>query len=154
MVKYFLLFHLPALEGKKLERATLRLFLFQVGHEASDKLPPAWLVHAKEWPDEDWTADPSLHGLQYLHFSDKETFSKKLPLSDPESVVGKFIELDVTKMILSDYKRKGEPVAAFRLEVGDPETLDISDQLSNSYTFGGTGMEAPKTLPTLILSAD
>lgn len=79
-------------------------------------------------------------------------FSTKLPLSSSDSVAGQLIELDVTKMILSDYKRKSEPVAAFRLEVADPEKLDITDEAYNSHVFWGSGMESPKALPTLILS--
>lgn len=151
MVKYFLLYHLPPLEGKKLKQATLRLFLHQIQHETTEKpLPPVWLFHAQDWADENWNADSQ--GLRHHHFSDNESFSQKLQLCTSDARVSDFLELDVSKWILSDYQRKTEPVAAFRLEIGDHETLDISDDASNSYTFGGTSLQAPRTLPTLILS--
>jgi hypothetical protein len=135
----------------------VRLFLSQVVHEAEDKpLPPAWLFHAKAWPDEAWLSDPKGHGLQTSHFSDKEIFSEKLPLCGPDDRLD-FIEIDVTAMIESDYQRNPQPVAVFRLEISDYEALDIADSFVNAYRFSGPGAaikNQPDKVPTLILSVD
>jgi len=152
MVKYFLLFRLPALEGKKLTRATLRLYLTQIRHDATEKpLPPALLVHAEDWLDARWSADSEFHGLQTSHFADQEAFSNPTPLCGPDSKPG-FIDIDVTGMIGTDYRRDPEPVAAFRLEMADHETLDSTDGLGNFYNFWGTMPSLPDRLPTLVLS--
>jgi len=152
MVKYFLLFRLPALEGKKLARATLRLYLTQIRHDSTEKpLPPARLVHAEDWQDARWSADSEFHGLQTLHFADQEAFSNSAPLCGPDSKPG-FIEIDVTGMVGTDYKRDPEPVAAFRLEMADPETLDSTDGLGNSYNIWGPMPQTQDRLPTLVLS--
>jgi len=152
MVKYFLLFHLPAAEGKKLARATLRLFLSQIRHDSTEKpLPPASLIHAENWQDALWTTDSEFHGLQTLHFADQEAFSSATPLCGPDSKTG-FIDIDVTSMIERDYQRDSEPVAAFRMEMADHETLDITDNLGNSYNFWGTMPQIPDRLPTLVLT--
>lgn len=152
MVKYFLLFHLPAVEGKKLTRATLRLFLSQIRHDTTEKpLPPASLIHAENWQDARWSVDSEFHGLQPLHFADQEAFSNSTPLCEPDSKTG-FIDIDVTNMVGADYQRDPEPVAAFRMEIGNPETLDITDNLGNSYNFWGTMPQIPDRLPTLVLS--
>lgn len=152
MVKYFLLFHLPSVEGKKLAHATLRLSLSQVQHDAVEKpLPPAWLFHANDWQDEVWATDSGFHGLQTRHFADQEAFSTKIPLCGPDTKPG-MIDLDVTEMIKSDYRRNPEPVAAFRMEMTDHESLDITDGYGNSYNFWGTMLQAPDRIPTLVLS--
>lgn len=154
--KNFLLFHLPALKGRKLAGATLRVFFVRSQQDAADKpLPPARLLHAKDWLDETWSSDPLWHGLQTVHFGDMEIFSDQLPLCEPGVPPG-FVELDVAAMIESDYRRNPEPVAAFRLEVSAPETLTIADDLYNSYVFIGSGQaqrQADK-VPTLILSLE
>lgn len=153
MRKNFLMFHLPSLEGKKITNATLRLCLGSISHEAAEKpLPPAWLFHAEKWDDGAWLSDPRRHGLQNQHFSDKGSFTTKLPLCGPDDRPG-VIELDVTGMIQSDYQRTPEPVAVFRLEISDAEALDIADSLPNVYRFVGTGeLNQPDKSPTLILS--
>jgi len=156
VVKYFLLFRLPPAEGRALKHATLRLFLGQVLHEVADKpMPPAFLFHAPEWPDEAWTSDGRNHGLQTSHFGDDATFSQNVPLCGPDSRVPGFLELDVTSMIQTDYQRSEQPVAAFRLEMADHESLDITDDLQNSYNFWGPGMlDIPERGPSLVLSFD
>lgn len=152
--KEFLLFHLPALEGKKLTNATLRLCLAQVRHEAVEKpLPPAWLLHANTWLDEQWSSDSRWHGLQTSHFADQKIFSEKIPLCGPDDKIGT-IELDVTGMIQADYQRKNEPVAAFRTEISDREGFDITDNLENHYVFYGTGVKHADKAPTLILTLE
>ncbi len=152
MVKYFLLFHLPPAEGKKLTRATLRLFLSQIRHDSTEKpLPPASLIHAETWQDALWTTDSEFHGLQTLHFGDQEAFSNATPLCGPDSKTG-FLDIDVTSMIGADYQRDSEPVAAFRMEMADHETLDITDNLGNSYNFWGTMPQIPDRLSTLVLT--
>jgi len=152
MVKYFLLFHLPPAEGKKLTRATLRLYLTQIRHDATETpLPQALLVHAEDWPDARWSANSEFHGLQTLHFADQEAFSNSAPLCGPDSKPG-FIDIDVTGMIDSDYRRESEPVTAFRLEMADHETLDSTDGLGNSYNFWGPVPQTQDRLPTLVLS--
>ncbi|TSA36782.1 MAG: hypothetical protein D4R65_02170 [Verrucomicrobiaceae bacterium] len=152
MVKYFLLFHLPQAEGKKLTRATLRLYLTQIRHDATENpLPQALLVHAEDWQDTRWSADSEFHGLQALHFADQEAFSNSVPLCGPDSKPG-FIDIDVTGMIESDYRRDPEPVTAFRLEMADHETLDSTDGLGNSYNFWGPMPQTQDRLPTLVLS--
>jgi len=152
MVKYFLLFHLPSGEGKKLVRATLRLFLSQIRHDATEKpLPPAHLVHAENWQDALWTTDAGFHGLQTLHFADQEAFSNGTLLCGPDSKTGS-IDIDVTDMIRADYHRDSDPVAAFRMEMTGHETLDVADNLGNSYNFWGTMPQIPGRLPTLVLS--
>lgn len=151
--KGFLLFRLPALDGKKLSGATLRLFLGIVLHEKKDQpMPPLWLFHAGQWADESWLSAPPMRGLRPSHFSDTDAFGDKIPFWDQDAKPG-VIELDVTTMIRRDYGRSAEPVAAFRMEVSDPETLDITDEYSNSYNFYGPGMlQKPERVPTLILS--
>lgn len=154
--KNFLLFHLPSPPaGKKVTCATLRLFLTGIEHEAADKpLPPAWLFHAGEWPDESWLADTDWHGLLPVHFADNEVFSQKIALCGPDDRPG-FIDLDVTGMIQSDYQRHDKPVAAFRLEISDREALDCSDESTNQYKFFGPGqLNAPDGANSLVLSFD
>lgn len=152
MVKYFLLFHLPPTEGRKLTRATLRLFLSRIRHDSTEKpLPPARLIHAEDWPDARWSVDAGFHGLQTLHFADQETFSNATSLCGPDSKTG-FIEIDVTDMIGSDYRRNPEPVAAFRLEMADHASQDITDGMGNYYAFGGTMLQIHDKVPTLVLS--
>lgn len=152
MVKYFLLFHLPPLDGKKLTHATLRMYLSQIRHDAMEKpLSPLSLFHADTWQDANWLTDSEFHGLKTLHFSDSDLFSKKIALCEPDTKPG-FIETDVTAMIASDYRRDREPVAAFRMEMADHENCDITDAFGNSYNFWGTMLEIPDRVPTLVLS--
>jgi len=152
MVKYFLLFHLPPLDGRKLTHAALRLFLSQIRHDAAGPMSPAWLFHAGDWPDGSWADDSIFHGLQTLSFGDEETFSEKIPLCSTDDNPG-IIELDVTGMIEADYQRSPEPVAVFRMELGDHEQFDITDELQNSYNFWGPdALAAPEKSPTLMLS--
>lgn len=155
MRKNFLLFRLPPLEGRVVERATLKLFLGSVLREVPDKpLPPAWILHAEQWDDEKWQADPRWHGLQTSHFGETGSFSKKLPLCGSGDGPGS-IEINVTEMIREDYKRAASPVAAFRFEISEPESLDITDELSNSYNLWGSGMlQHPEHVPALLLSLE
>jgi len=155
MRKNFLLFRLPPLEGRKVERAALKLFLGSVMHESAEKsLPPAWLYHAKQWDDEMWETDPRFHGLQTSHFGETDSFSKKQPLCGAGDKPGP-IEIDVTEMIKGDFTRAASPVSAFRLEISSPESLDIADELSNSYNIWGSGMlQHPEHVPTLLLSLE
>jgi len=78
-------------------------------------------------------------------------FSKQISLCGPDSKPG-FIDIDVTGMVGTDYKRDPEPVAAFRLEMADPETLDSTDGLGNSYNIWGPMPQTNDRLPTLVLS--
>jgi len=151
--KGFLLFRLPALDGKKLSGATLRLFLGNVLHEKEDQpMPPPWLFHAGQWVDENWLSAPPMRGLRPSHFSDTDAFADKIPFWDQDAKPG-VIELDVTTMIRRDYERSADPVTAFRMEVSDPQTLDITDENSNSYVFYGPGMlKNPDRVPMLVLS--
>jgi hypothetical protein len=153
--KGFLLFHLPPLEGKKLARATLRLFLAQVKKESPDKpLPPAWLFHAGTWNDESWDSNPQFKGLITRHFSDNNTFNEKIPLAEQTTSERSLIEADVTVMVKKDYERTGEPMAVFRLEVSENESLDITDGKANLYVFWGPNFtpQKPDRVPTLMLS--
>jgi hypothetical protein len=151
--KGFVLFHLPAPDGKKLSRATLRLYATRINREASDKpLPPLWLVHAENWRDDLWTSDVRWRGLATSHFADDESFSKKLQLLTSDDKPGP-IEVDVTEMIQADYQRTSTPVAAFRFEISDREALDITDGLVNSYVIVGPGVRAqPERVPALTLT--
>ena len=148
--KGFLLFRLPPQEGSRMpKRATLRLYLSGMQSEAGT-LPSVLLFHAEKWRDEAWQADGDLHGLQTSHWADNKAFSKKIPLCGPDSEPG-FIELDVTEMIQSDYRRNAQPIAAFRMEVDDQKSLDPHDGLRNNYQFWGSDMvQDPQKLPTLI----
>jgi len=153
--KSFLLFHLPPLSGNKLLHATLRLFLGEVRHEATDaRLPSVSLLHAKEWPDESWASDTQWHGLQTWHFGDNEIFSEKTVLCESDAAPGS-IDIDVTSMIQEDYRRNPIPVAAFRMEISGQQALDIGDKLMNAYIFYGAGEMSPSDrVPTLILAFD
>jgi len=153
--KGFLLFRLPSMEGKKLAKATLHLFLAQIKNEADGKpLPPASLFHAGEWNDEAWTGDPRFKGLELSHFSEGGIFNEQVPLCTSENTPGKIITIDVTDMVRKDYGRSGEPVAVFRMEVAEHEKLDIADQKPNLYVFWGPNFTPPKPdrVPTLVLS--
>lgn len=149
--KDFLVFRLPALDGRKLSRATLRLDLVRVTHDAADKpMPPASLFHAEKWNDESW--QETRHGLQNQHFADTEVFLKKIPLCGPDAKPG-VIELDVTDMIRADYLRSPNPAAVFRLEISDFNQLDVADSLANAYRFTGPGaVSKPDKVPTLVLA--
>lgn len=151
--KGFLLFRLPPLEGKKPFRATLKLFLRNVvSAQKGHPLSSGWLFHAGDWPDDKWEPDAEWHGLQTSHFSDKGTFSEKIPLCQPGDKSG-FIDLDVTKMILADYQRSGEPVAAFRIEISNTESFDVTDEHGNYYSFSGPRMSNNSDkAPALVLA--
>jgi len=151
--KYFLLFHLPALAGKKPTQATLRLSYAGPRHEAEENpMPQAMVFHAKSWDDQRWLSDPNWHGLQTSHFADGQAFSKGIPLCGPDTPLG-LIELDVTDMIQEDYRRSDEPVAAFRLEVSGRDALDITDNRANFHVFSGPGQfDHRNNAPTLVLS--
>lgn len=153
--KFFLLFRLPELQGKTVGKAALRLYLAHMQKEGPASLPPAWLFHAESWDDEKWTADPRWHGLISSDFQDTEKFSKKMPLCGSDDKELAFIDLDVTDWIRSDYKRGGRPLAVFRMEVSDQQTLDISDHLYNTYSFCGPAMmDRPDMVPSLTLTLE
>lgn len=153
MRKGFLLFRLPPQEGKKLVRATLQLFLAQIGKESSDKpLPPVWLFHASEWLDDSWDGNPRYKGLVTSHFGDKDIFKEKAPVCGQDDVTGKTINIDVTAMVQKDYQRTGKPVTAFRLEISDHQKLDLADEKRNLYNFCGPNDPHSNWIPTLVLS--
>lgn len=154
MVKYFLLFRLPGRDATNLERATLRLFLNQIQHEKSDAaLPPVRLGHASAWPDEEWVSRSRTHGLLPVHFGDQDTFSQTKALCDSSAKAPGFVDIDVTEWIRSDMRRSSEAISAFRLELEEPERLDVADNLANSYNFWGPGMSSlPERAPSLLLT--
>jgi len=151
--KAFVLFHLPAPDGRKLARATLRLYVSRINRDAPDKpLPPLWLLHAEDWLDDLWTSDARWHGLSTSHFADDQNFSKKLQLITSDDNPGS-IEVDVTEMIQADYQRTSTPVAVFRFEIADREALDITDGSVNSYVIIGPGVQVqPERVPALTLT--
>lgn len=149
--KFFLLFHLPSMPDKKLTSAVLRLRLGHTRNETPEKpLPPASLLHAKNWPDASWASDPEFHGLGSSSFADPENFDSQTDVCNA-SVKPDFVAVDVTQMIQGDYQRNAEPVAVFRLEV--PDTFNISDEFSHSYHFFGPGQQADY-VPMLQLNFD
>jgi hypothetical protein len=154
--KNFLLFSLPELQGKTVKQAILHLYLSEIKQEGPAKLPPAFVFHAETWDDGAWSADPRFLGLQTSDYADVEKFSTKRPLCGTGDTTGASVDIDVTDMIRSDYRRNDLPVAVFRLEVADQQVLDISDTSSNFYAFPGPGLtQMPeKTLPSLRLTLE
>lgn len=154
--KNFLLFLLPELQGRTVKHAALRLTLSRVLHEGAAKLPPAFLLHAKQWEDGAWSADPRLLGLRPTDYADVENFSTKVPLCGSGDAGGSPLEIDVTEMIRSDYKRGDFAVAVFRMEVADQQTLDVTDGLSNQYVLPGPGQtnQPERVLPSLVLTLE
>lgn len=150
MRKFFLMFRLPPKTDRKLSQAVLRLRLGHITNEnPGSPLPPVALYHAGEWLDEKWVTE--FHSLDTAHFGNSDLFSEKTDVCDAETKPG-FVTVDVTKMIQSDHARASEPVAVFRLEIPDPDkTLDVLDQVSNTYNFFGPGQSSDKA-PALQLS--
>lgn len=149
--KIILLFHLPAMPDKKLAGAVLRLRLGHVENGTREKrLSPASLLHAGNWPDARWDADPEFHGLDAPAFSDRANFAEQADVCNA-SAKPDFVTVDVTRMIQDDYARNPEPVAAFRLEV--PDEFDITDDVANAYHFFGP-TQREDYVPTLQLDFD
>ncbi len=149
--KFILLFHLPAMPDKKLTGAVLRLRLGHTENGTPEKpLPPASLVHAGNWPDARWDADPEFHGLDASAFSDRENFAEQSDICNA-SAKSDFVTVDVTRMIQDDYARNPEPVAAFRIEV--PDEFDINDEAAHAYHFFGPAQREDYA-PTLQLDFD
>jgi hypothetical protein len=153
--KFFLMFRLPE-KAKELKRAELHLsFGFRSNEKvAGDPLPPVYLYHASDWPAESWLSDPGFRGLTPTAFADNETFNEKLLLCDNDVQQGPLV-VDVTKMIQANYQRSKEPVAVFRMEIADAESMDVTDDVSHTYNFWGPGQAVdkdPDRAPSLVLT--
>jgi len=137
--KAFLLFRLPDLQGKTLKRAVLNLQSGNVHKDGPAPLPPLFLFHAAQWDADSWETDVPRRGLQLSDYADTEKFSTRKDVCGPGQPPTTPISLDVTDMIKANYEQGSRPVAAFRMEVGDQQTLDITDELYNFYVFVGSG---------------
>jgi hypothetical protein len=135
--KSFLLFRLPDLQGKSIKHALLTMHLRTINQDGPAPLPPLFLVHAKEWDVDLWDSDVPRRGLQLSDYADVENFSSRVEVCDANHQTPGSLSIDVTEMIKANYERGAEPVAAFRLEVGDQQSLDITDKLYNNYIFIG-----------------
>jgi hypothetical protein len=137
--KTFLLFRLPDLQGKSIKEAVLTLDLGQIHRDGPAPLPPLFLLHAKQWDAGQWESDGARRGLQLSDYADVENFSTRKDVCGPGHQAPTPMRIDVTEMIKADYERGARPVAAFRMEVGDQQSLDIGDELYNFYVFVGPG---------------
>jgi hypothetical protein len=137
--KVFLLFRLPDLQGKTIKEARLTLQSGNVHQQGPAPLPPLFLLHAKDWDADRWESDPPRRGLEVSDFGDVDNFSRRKDVCGPGIPPVTPVSIDVTDMIKTNYDSGPRPVAAFRLEVGDPQSLDIADDLYNFYVFVGPG---------------
>lgn len=137
--KVFLLFRLPDLQGKSVKQAHLKLRSGNVHTDGPAPLPPLFLLHAKQWDADQWESDLPRRGLQLSDYADVENFSTRKDVCGPGLPLGEHVSIDVTDLIRSNYENGPRPVAAFRLEVGDAQSLDITDELYNFYVFVGPG---------------
>lgn len=151
--KVFLLFRLPDLQGKTVKRAVLNLHLSSVQQDGPATLPPLMLLHAKQWDADLWESDGPRRGLQLSDYGDEENFSTKMEVCGPGHELQSPLSIDVTEMIKSNYNLDSRPVAAFRLEVADQQSLEIGDDLYNFYVFVGPGhfSRPESTRPSLSL---
>lgn len=137
--KVFLLFRLPDLQGKTIKEARLNLRTGKFHQQGPAPLPPLFLLHAKNWDASLWESDPPRRGLQLTDFADVENFANRKDVCGPGIPPVTPVSIDVTDLIKANYESGPRPVAAFRLEVADPQSLDITDELYNFYVFVGPG---------------
>ena len=137
--KVFLLFRLPDLQGKSIKEAVLTLHLGSIHRDGPAPLPPLFLLHAKQWDAGLWESDGARRGLQLSDYADVENFSTRKDVCGPGHQAPAPMRIDVTDMIKANYEQGARPVAAFRMEVGDQQSLDIGDELYNFYVFVGPG---------------
>jgi hypothetical protein len=132
-------FELPPELRSRVRSATLRFYLEEIQGS-----PPAPVSVFHALAENDLGMEPS-------DYESPAYVDTLLDLVQPESLAGRYHEIDVTDLVFADYASDGaQPISAFRLQVTEAAFLEDNESHRFRFTMTGSAMNRPQLVLTLV----